>query len=243
MTTMSLHTTPRTGSVMREQIRATTVGLRTEALMIGGGLAVLSLLALGALIRNPPHGHAGSGPMYITAAPMVLIALFIPFAVWRNEAPARRAYHWSMPVSRSTHTLARLGAGWVWMMATVLVYMLLALSFVVGVSLTYDSQVRVFDEPWTLLVPFVAATVAYLLTSTAAIASDHPWRWIGGIVVAYIVAAIFADSLHIEWLRSLASSIAEGDYGLSSGVFGEISDKHHALDVGRWRALQQCGAR
>jgi hypothetical protein len=45
------------------------------------------------------------------------------FAVFHNEGPSARMYHWSMPVNRTVHTLARLGAGilWLWLLLAGLV--------------------------------------------------------------------------------------------------------------------------
>lgn len=234
MSTVTLHATPDNATVIQEQVRATIVGLRTEALLILSGMFLLSLIALAALLRNAPNGHIGTGPTYITAAPVSLIALLLPFAVWRAESPSQRSYHWAMPVARSAHTYMRLFAGWSWMMAMVAVYMGFALAFIVGVPVFYGGSVGIFWAQWALFVPFVAATVAYLLTSIAVIASDHPWRWVGGIFVAYFILAIFAEALHLDLLRTITSEIVKGRYGVGPGVFGDINRVRTGLDVQGW---------
>lgn len=66
---------------------------------------------------------------------------------------------------------------------------------------------------WQWAVPFVAATAMYLLGSIIALASDHPMRWLGGILVGLFLLAAVVDATEWHGLIAVLESISDGRYG------------------------------
>ncbi|MDQ6925818.1 MAG: hypothetical protein M3154_06245, partial [Candidatus Eremiobacteraeota bacterium] len=177
MTTLSLHATPRARTVAIEQLRAVGVALR------GGGIAFLLALAAGfAFTVAMTLYYAGTPNMSLAftfapsmSAPTLVIALLLPFGVWRSEEPSQRAYHWSMPVPWSGHALAKLAGGWVWMMLAVAIYLAWFVLLGAVVHLITGEPLRLGEAAaWWWLLPFTAATASYLFGSIALIGSNHP---------------------------------------------------------------------
>ena len=126
------------------------------------------------------------------------MAFLLPFGVWQGEDPSRRTYHWMMPVARHTHTLTRVLAGWVWLMAATFVYL------VVGIVIVLITQ-RITGEPqsygpsfaaWEWLVPFTVGTVVYMFVSAAAVGSRQPIAWI--ICVIMVLKLIEAGKKQLK---------------------------------------------
>jgi hypothetical protein len=170
---------------------------------------------------------------------MSLIALLIPFGVWRSEDRARRAYHWAMPVARAEHTLIKTFAGWLWLMGGVALYLVtLALLGVVMRAITGAGVDRV-PAMWEWLVPFTSATIAYLLTSIAIVGSAHAWRWIGGVIVGYLIALLVCEVLELPDVQRTIKLLMDGTYGLSAAIFGNVNTAytghtHYVGDPARW---------
>jgi hypothetical protein len=115
---------PSTRAVVRAQVRASRIALRAEAIVFAALLLVIVVMAIAAALRTRQLVNSHLQIDYEPSAmiPIVLTAFFMPLAVWRAEDRARRAYHWSMPVETSWHTLLRVYGGWVWMMAAAAIY-------------------------------------------------------------------------------------------------------------------------
>jgi hypothetical protein len=227
MTSISLHPTPSRQTVAREQLRAVGLELRTETILYLGALVLLSVLGISAAIHEvrAGHGHGNSGLWFNAGAalPIAIVGFVLPFSVWRNENPARRSYHWAMPVDRASHTLMKVASGWVWLMAATVVYLLwiAGLSAVIA-AIEHSIPLMAPPAAWEWLVPFTAATVAYLLGSTFVIASDHPWRWIVGLWLAFLACLMFSDALELHALELKLAGIMEGHYGAEAALFGKV---------------------
>lgn len=235
-----LHPLPRTRAVAAEQLRAVGTALRREWLLYFLGLALFTLiLALNELRegRNPDLRSAfGLTPDVFL--PLAILGLFAPMSVWKSEGPARRGYHWAMPVGRTRHTLLKCLAGWGWLMLLVASFLVWGavmawatggpigvwIEHRIGTSQTGGLQmlrtVRHGMAPWQWIVPFTAITITYLVGSILVLASDHPWVWLAGIFVGllFLNATLTAAGAD-EAMRSLGT-LLNGHYGLMPATSG-----------------------
>jgi hypothetical protein len=86
------------------------------------------------------------------------------------------------------------------------------------------------------VVPFAAATVAYLSTSALWLGVRHPWRWLVGAVLAFAIVSVAIDiadhQLGMERLSEvplqLQQLVVEGRYGLDA----LLSARTATLDTG-----------
>lgn len=237
--TPALHPVPERSTIVREQIDAVSIAIRKEQWFFLGTIAVFLLLAIYSALsgHSGQHGHASLEYGPGAAIPMSLVALLIPFGVWRASDRERRAYDWVMPVEQSTHTVVRMLAGWAWLMLGVVLYLIFLMGIEMLVVLLTGGSLGIDVPAWQWLVPFTAASIAYLLTSIAMIGSEHPWRWIGGIVVGYAVALLILNIVHLEDVNRALQKIVVGFYGLNAAIFGEVSVRPHGLadgDPKRW---------
>src|SRR5919198_1797776 len=144
MTSTTLHAPPPWRIVAREQVRAVGLAIRTEALLVVGLLLLFLVAAVGTAVRARNDPHMNAGFMYGPGAtiPMSILALLLPFGVWRTEEPSRRDYHWSMPVDQMHHTLTKVLIGWMWMMLLVAAYLLFLLGLWANTVVVAGEQVR-----------------------------------------------------------------------------------------------------
>jgi hypothetical protein len=225
MTEWALRSTPRMGGVLREQVRAVTLALRMPALLAAGVAALATLMATGAILRGGTvidfHPER-----WVFAA---IAGLLLPVGVWMGEERFGTSLLWTLPVDRRTHALAKVGAGWVWLMAFValLVLWLLAITLLSGGNVLGAETMRLVPpgvEPvevvtdtsllrnvsWTpnpvlWLVPFTAATAMYLLASAVTLGVRHPLRWIAGTVLGFfLLSAAFTEIGFAAGSRELA---------------------------------------
>ncbi|MEO7101699.1 MAG: hypothetical protein ABI311_00040 [Gemmatimonadaceae bacterium] len=225
MTSTQLHPTPNARAVVTEQFRAVGLAVRTEAYFYLGALLVIAILVIVSTIRSVHMFPASSHHSFVygvgVPVPIQVIAFLIPFGVWRSEDPARRAYHWTMPVARGPHTIVKFLCGWAWLMFATVVYLLSVVLLAVGISLITGEPNRVATGAgWEWLVAFTAPTILYLLASIAVIGSDHAWRWIGGLFLAFWVLIGVSASFGLPELSLALRSIWDGAYGLRTALVG-----------------------
>ena len=235
-----LHATPRFADVVREQVRAVALSLRLPAmaalavLVVGSGLAIAEFITAGGAVDFAPE---------LSMIP-AFVGLLFPIGVWKGENRFGTSFLWLLPVDRRQHALAKVAAGWVCLMATVLFFLvwLFVLSLVTGGNILGEHTVQllpspVIPEPRTLdpsalravryapevvfwLVPFTAATGTYLLTSAVAVGVRYPLRWIIGVPLGILLVSALGAFANIDWLRFLASRLVdvvfEARYGLDA---------------------------
>lgn len=242
MTIGSLHTPPRWHAIAYEQVRA--IGLQ---LRVTGVLLLVPLLFYGALALNEARrtlasnlSHAGHATVNFAYTPEVsvavaFLALFLPVQIWNDESPARRSYHWSMPISRTKHALTKLLAGWMWLIASTALWLLfvLAIDAVTQRTVGITSSHRVVVGGWALVVPFTAVTIAYLLGSAAAIGARSPLVWIAGVPMIYLGASLVVGFAGYVDAARAALSAFSGLYGASAAMAGQVR-VDGALNVQRW---------
>jgi hypothetical protein len=236
-TSISLHPTPHWQSVAREQLRAVRTALWKEGVIFLAALGLLGAAAIGAAVRaaGDPRAHMDMSYEPEASVLVALVGLFIPFGVWRSEDPARRSYHWAMPVPRGPHTLTKAAAGWLWLMAAVAVYVLFIAVLAAAVAqITGEPQGDRSVSAWEWAVPFTSASVAYLLGSTAVLRSEHPWRWIGGLTIAYFAGLAFTDALDVREAEQMVERIVGGYYGMQAALFGHLDAAGRRPSAERW---------
>jgi len=224
-TAPALHPVPERSAVVKEQVEAVSIAIRKEQIAFLLTLAVVVLLGIYSVLRGGDHpgpGHESIEYGPAATIPMTLVALLIPFGVWRSSDRERRAYDWTMPIAQSTHTIIRMLAGWLWLMLGVAIYLAVLVLFQIVMVGLMGGSMRVDVPAWQWLVPFTSVTIAYLLTSAAMIGSEHPWRWIGGIIIGYLIAMLVLDVLKLADIRHVLQLIVGGHYGLTAAIFGDL---------------------
>jgi hypothetical protein len=211
---------PATGAVVVEQIRAVGLATRRELLAVAG-LLVLLLLALSVvgLVPSIRVQVDGDLPFILNPEDLGYLALMVgvvfPLAVWKGEAPFGDTQLWSLPVDRSRHALVKVGAGWAWLMSLVAVGLLFLCAgiLVSGGSLGVTGTRLLFVDPaagttaampwstpwWQWVLPFTAASTAYLFATALLLGTEHPWRGAAAAWLLFMAGVIVAES-PITWL-------------------------------------------
>jgi hypothetical protein len=239
MTRLALHSTPRSGRVLVSQIRATGLCLLRPAL-VAAALAALAtvLIAIDVLRTGESIAFHPEHQMF----PGV-VGLLFPLFVWKDHDRFGTGFLWSLPVDRRRHALARVMAGWLWLMTGLVAFTLwlLGVCLLSGGSILAAETLRVLPSsafthqalspenlrsvlwspnPLLWLVPFTAATGTYLLASALALAVRHPLRWVAGAVLAVFLVAAVGHAAAAGWLIRLPEkqlgSLLNGTYGLDA---------------------------
>jgi hypothetical protein len=214
--------------VLREQFSSVALAMKREAMVVAGFLGLFTAF----VVLQPGGGEVPLSPMAGIAA--ALAAVLVPMVIWKNEDPARRGYHHSMPVDHGPHAIARGAAGLAWTMVGVMAFFAW-----VGLlsALTGGSVANV--EPWQWLAPFAGATVTYLLGSALTLVSSRPWKWLGLGAIGFFFVNAFRWSARP--LADAVNSLLSGYYGLTTVLTGLV---HHEVrapgerwmtpDAGAW---------
>lgn len=240
MTFPHLHPAPTRRDVWLEQIRVAGLAIRWPALAATALLSLLTILfALGLVRTNAPLDFEP----YLSMLPGML-GLVLPIAIWMGADRFGPSFFWTLPVDRRQHALAKIGAGWVWLMAAVAVLVLwqAAVTVLTGGSFLAEQTLRVvpsssFAPPGTInpatmlivewqphpllwLVPFTAATGAYLLPSALALGTRRPLWWIAGALVALLLLDAASAMSRAAWLADAPQRVLDpllyGRYSLDA---------------------------
>jgi len=241
MTTSSaLHATPRLNDVLREQIRAVALSLRVPVFLAVALATVATVLVVAERITG--GGSVDFAPE-LSMVPGAL-GFLLPIAVWKNEDRFGPGFLWTLPIDRSRHALAKVGAGWACLMAAIAFFVLwfLVLALFTGGNIVGEQTLQMLPSSvvpdaraldpsalhtvhWTptpllWIVPFTAATGMYVLASAFALGARHPWRWIIATFLAALLASAIGSASHVDWLRlgpaRLFASVHGGPYGLDT---------------------------
>ncbi len=236
MTPTPLHAPPSASRVLAEQVRAVTLALRRPAIAAGAVLAGTSVLMLGSL--------GESGPIDFRPALSMLpgmVGLLLPLGVWHGETRFGAGLLWTLPVDRRWHALAKVCAGWVWLMALVALFVawLLTLTLATGGNVLGEDVLRLLPSSFTApgilppagsldpgalrtvrwapspllwLAPFTGATGAYLIASAIALGLRHPVRWIAGTLLVLFVVVSAADLAKTEWVAPALNRVLQPLY-------------------------------
>lgn len=217
-------TLPAPFAVAAEQFRSVGIAVRRETVLFGLALLLITVIVVLAWIRTvgDPNASAHIPLDPSLAIPIVLFGVLAPLAVWKDQGPSRRGYHWAMPVRRMKHDLTRVAMGWVWYMAALVLYFvwLVGISFVTG-GIAHPNHA---PQPlaWQWVVPFTAATVTYLFGTAVALSSDHPWRWFAGIGIGFLLVMLMVGAA--GWMEGAQAvqNVVYGRWGLYSVINGAV---------------------
>lgn len=238
------------GRLAREQFTATGIALRPEMIAMTALLCVVGGMAL---IIHGRGGGKADFDLLDFVYPALLLGALASLGVWKNEGPSRRAYMWAMPVPRSAQTLLRVAAGWGWVLLAVVAFLAwgISVALITGGHIVLSNAwelsllegtsagtvVRDFGwhgHPWMWLLPFVGATVAYLAGSFLAVASDHPWRWIGALALAsMLVVALGEAGGTVGPLTDALNTLMNGAHGILKLLSGSALESHTLIVEGR----------
>jgi hypothetical protein len=236
MTSTSLHPTPSSQTIATEEFRAVGLAIRTEAFFFVGALILFVVLIVASAVHfsqthEAPH-HMGFTYGAAGSIPMFLVGLLIPFGIWRSEDPSRRAYFWSTPIARGPHTIMKLLSGWGWLMIATVLYLLFIVAMAITVPMiTGEAAWQATTPGWEWVAAFTASTLGYLLTSIVVIGSDHPWRWIGGVLIGYGVLLAVLTSFGMGDVARAINTITDGSYGLKAALFGSVTGVSGSVTV------------
>ena len=241
MTAAALHApTPRPRDVVRAQIRAVGSAFRRPAILVatlGTLTAVLvttAFVGTGSAIEFHPYRYELFG----------VLGVLLPIRIWMGAERLGNGLLWTLPVDRRWHALAKVFAGWIWLIGVValFVFALLALTLLSGGSVIADESLRLVSSEafrsgttidasvvrtvrWTphplyWLVPFTAATGTYLLASALALGTRHPALWIAGTLLALFVVQGVSEDVNAEWLATppgrMLLGLFDGPYGFDA---------------------------
>jgi hypothetical protein len=240
MTSNTFHSAPRQRDVLLAQIRAVGLAVR------GPALAATAVVGLATLLITINSLNTGEVMAFHPEHQMLpgIVGLLLPIGVWRGEERLGAGFLWTLPVDRRRHALAKVFAGWVWLMGVVALFVLwsLALTLLSGGHILAEETLRVLTsfsfsasptldpaavqtvrwtpEPLLWLAPFTAATATYLLASALGLATRHPLRWIVRSVIGLYIVSGVGDAANAVWLgkalERLLESLFEGPYGLDA---------------------------
>lgn len=271
MTQSALHSTPRPGDVLREQVLAVGFALRRPAAVASALAALVTVLVTADLVRS---GEAIGFHPEDQMLPGVL-GMLLPIGVWRGEERFGASFLWTLPVDRRLHALAKVFGGWVWLMAAVALFVLwqLALTLLSGGSAFAEETLRLLPffslpgsgaldaatlqtvrrapEPLLWIVPFTAATGTYVLASALALGVRRPLEWVLGVGLAFFLVFAAGGVTHTAWLADAPGRLLEplvfGPHGLDTLLTArtESLKTEATLTTGErvvvWRALPDLG--
>jgi hypothetical protein len=171
---VTLHKTPRFRDVVLEQIRIVGAGLRRVMQVMALVFGIVTVIITIDIVRGDAATWFDSGEW----APIAFASFLLPFAIWRTEKRFGPGFLWTLPVDRRHLALARVFAGWVWLMSA-LVVLFLWQSALAMVS-------RVEGAETVSPIVFLAATAMYLFGSAFLVGLRYPLRWLfggGGVIV------------------------------------------------------------
>jgi len=112
-------------------------------------------------------------------------------------------------------------------------------------------SLRWTPQPLLWLVPFTAASSAYVLASALMLGLRHPLRWLAGSVLAVFLFVSVGQAVKAGWLvdglMGLVQTFFGGRYGFDALLTARTESLHTEVTlttgetVGVWRALPQLG--
>jgi hypothetical protein len=173
-----------------------------------------------------------------------IIGLLLPLLVWPGGVRSGTGLFWTLPFDRQRHALARVFAGWTWLMILIAAFGLwqAIATLVTGGSFldaetlrvlsSYSPAPEVMIDPaapqtvqwmksaWLWLAPFTGATVLYVLVSALILGVRSPLKWVAGFVfLFFLVGAVLSNSneeaVRLAPSRAFRAAFA-GPYGLDA---------------------------
>jgi hypothetical protein len=223
---------PSTTAVLRQQMRLLWLSRRAlvPLLLLVGILLVFELLTLRF------DGFTWSLAEGTTFLIVLLTGAAWPLVVWRDEAPAQRAYHWSMPVNMALHDLVRVAGGALLLCGAIAAFVAGA---VAAAALRGAAAGAVPSMPLVLAYATAPLTV-YLLVSALAVALNRPMEWLLLLYFGSVLLAFVGAALNISVVADVGHFVVSGPAGLGTALTGgmQVAAAGSAVDggltLGRW---------
>lgn len=261
-------TVPDVRAVWNEQLRTVAAGMRWELIGAAVLLGVPTLVA--AAWQAGMHGSLTLDPSDGYGWVLGLAGVLFPLAVWKDEQRFGDSHLWALPVARRRHALLKVGTGWAILMASVaaVVAWMVAVTLVTGGTLGDETtRMLLVDRAlaeagaggietvewttrwWQWLIPFTAATVAYLFGSALLLATPRPWWWVGGGFLLLVVLGTMSEELDLanELFERLVFGPVFHPLGLDTVMTSGWDSLTTAVQrpdgewVGVWRAMPALG--
>lgn len=196
---------------------------------------LLLLAALLAILVIAGEPWADEPMMRLLAAWWVWIIFVGPiwaFVVFHNEGPSSRLYFWSQPTGRTTHSLARIAAGlvWLWLALAALIVAGWLMGLVDGDA---GQLAQIGLAGWVNF--FTGPLIGYLGISVLTLPSDYPIRWFFGIDLVFVLTIVaLVEGLGLEGpVKTALEPLWNESWGLAvtmvGGLAGSVAELEQAL--------------
>jgi hypothetical protein len=219
--------------VLRLQLQLLWSSRRAPYLLV----LLLGMVAIIELIvwRLSAHG-VRAAELFAEMLPLLIVlgALW-PTVVWRDEGPARRFAHWSMPVDVSAHDLLRVLAGALWLAAAIVAAYAAALAFA---ALHGTTSALVGAGALHFIGFLLAPLLTYVLVSILAVAVNRPLEWLMALYAAMVVLILLTVSGGVQVVERLFYHVlGPRPWGLWHAVYsGPESAVGDSAAAGAWLA-------
>jgi len=245
------------GALLAAEVTIVGLAVRREALIAGIGLAGTCVLVTIMAIRDPERVNMVPEVLL----PALVVAIILPWLVWKGDPPFGNAYLWTLPVRRQKAAVAKIAAGAFWLILAMLAgfAMLAAMALATGGTIGSAETLVVgplsgglegaTEVPWSTplwmwAVPFGAALTVYAASSALLIGLRHPVRWVGAVAVAVALLVILAvtlghDSALNHAIGRFLEALVVGRWGLDFLMTGGLTSLPRSIDVPGpgWREL------
>lgn len=194
---------------------------RRQVWLLGasGRWAGMTLIMLLMMVIIEAHGVAPI-PFVLTIGIFLLpVAAIWAILVWSGEGPRERGYHWSMPVPRGVHELARVAAGALYLVAMYAVFAI-ADGIMAELDGHYDAFAAIEARAWGSY--FIAPLVVYALVMPLVLWRDYAIiRWLLGALFVVGVLTPLAELRDVHTLGNAWRAVFfTTDIGLANIVNG-----------------------
>jgi hypothetical protein len=165
-----------------------------------------------------PNGMTAVYPSIIAG---IIAASAWPLITWNGEAPSRRAYHWSLPVARLPHDLARVAAGALYLLVG-LAALAAGCAMLAWADGSFEQLRAIPAIVWASF--FTGPMIAYLLVSPIALWNEY--RVTRYAIIGFIILGALAGFVGgpFEWIMvALMQPILSGEtFGLAEVLVGVL---------------------
>ena len=224
--------------VVAEQFRYVALAARRETLLMLVVLLVVSFAAAMTIVHDNIVVDFDPENDFMFPA----IGFLLPFALWKARDREPTAHFWVMPVEHRRHALARVLAGWLWLMLLVALLAVWVSIFVLASGGSFapvaerlvlraaewpaNPTLADFDAVmaraprWGWIVPVTASTIAYTVSSALVLATRNPVQWIVGIVAGVLLLGLATAEVAFEVLRTTFDVVLTYPWGLDTVLLG-----------------------
>ena len=222
---------PPLRTVLREQLALVGLAIRRETL-IGAFLFVVPIVTVLLVALTGSAEIVVDGDAFMDLDPgegvgaiAGIIGLLFPFLVWKGEERFGDTTLWTTPAGHRRQALAKVGAGWIWLMGigVAVVAFLVAITVATGGALVSHEVVLLITDPagaaagepgstraivwttawWQWALPFTTASAAYLVSSALFMATERPWWWVVGAWFFMMGAALLGLELEVPLISTV----------------------------------------